>query len=110
MDMTKSEILEQRRQARAEKHLIDLGLIDLHQKAVNVLLDPLKGEQVRQKALQQVEKWDRGHLCNPRYVQAWRSILNLPVASMQAAMLREDVEGVSLRQNSPFGFLMDRAA
>ena len=108
--MSEADVLEQRRQARAAKHLVDMALVNLHQKAVNALLDPVQSAQVRQQALLQVEKWDRGHLCNPRYIEAWRNILNLPATSMSAAILRNDTEGVSLRQNSPFGFLMDRAA
>ena len=107
--MSDADILEQRRQARAAKHLVDASLVDLHQKAILALLDPIEGEHVRERALQQVAKWDRGHLCNPRYVQSWRSILSLPVAAMRVAMLRDDPEGVSLRQNSPFGFLVGRA-
>lgn len=107
--MREVEVFEQRRQARAAKHLVDESLVALHQQAVIALLDPVKGEQVRAQALQQVEKWDRGHLCNPRYIQAWRSILSMPLPSIRAAMLRDDPEGVSLRQNSPFGFLVGKA-
>ncbi len=108
--MNEIEIFEQRRQARAVKHRVDVGLLKLHQKAVNALLDPVTGEQVRRMALQQIEKWQRGNLCNPRYIQAWRGILSLPAVSMRTAMLRDDTEGMSLRQNSPFGFLVGKAA
>jgi len=107
--MSESEVLELRRQARAVKRLVDESLVELHQKAANALLDPVAGEQVRAQALQQVAKWERDHLCNPRYIQAWRDILVLPAEAMRAAMLRDDPEGVSLRQNSPFGFLVGRA-
>lgn len=106
--MSAAEVLEQRRQARAAKRLVDESLVDLHQKAVLALLDPAEGEHVREQALQQIEKWNRGRLCNPRYVLAWRGILNLPAAAMRAAILRDDPEGVSLPQNSPFGFLVDK--
>lgn len=108
--MNESMLLEQRRQARAAKHLADSALLDLHRKAANALLATEEGAQVRERALRQVEKWHRQHLCNPRYVQAWRNILDLPVASIPAAMLREDAEGVALRQNSPFGFMLNEAA
>lgn len=106
--MSEAEILEQRRQARAAKRLVDEGLVALHQRAVFALLDPAKGEHVREHALQQVAKWDRNLLCNPRYVLAWRNILNLPAEAMRGAILRDDAEGVSLRQNSPFGFMVRR--
>ena len=110
VDMNEIEIFDQRRQARAAKHRVDVGLLNLHQKAVNALLDPVSGEQARQMALRQIEKWQRGNLCNPRYIQAWLAILSLPAASMRMAMLRDDTEGISLRQNSPFGFLVGKAA
>ena len=108
--MNESMVLEQRRQARAAKHLVDSALLDLHRKAANALLATEKGAQIRERALRQVEKWDRQHLCNPRYVQAGRNILDLPAASIPAAILREDAEGIALRQNSPFGFLLSEAA
>ena len=104
--MSNAEVLEQRRKARSEKHLVDISLMNLHQKAATALLDPIEGEHVREQALQQVAKWECGHLCNPRYILAWRVILKLPATAMRAAMLRDDPEGLSLRQNSPFGFLV----
>lgn len=108
--MNEAAILEQRRKARAAKHLVDSSLLDLHRKAAAALLAGQEGMHIRARALQQIEKWDRGRLCNPHYVQAWRNILNLPAASISAAMLREDAEGIALRQNSPFGFLINEAA
>ncbi len=108
--MDSSALLEQRRQARAAKQLLDASLLDLHKKAAAALLDPQQSRQVREHALHQIDKWDRGHLCNLHYVQAWRNILNLPSPSIPAAILRQDAEGIALRQNSPFGFLVNRAA
>lgn len=108
--MEEKEILELRRQARAAKHDVDLALVELHRKAVIALLDPARGIEIRQRALQQIEKWDRHQLCHPRYIQTWREILTLPATAIQQRILRDDAEGVSLRQNSPFGFLVDKAA
>ena len=102
-------ILEQRRLARTAKHLVDVRLVGLHPQAVKALLDPVAGARIRQRALQQVEKWERDNLCNPRYIKAWRGILALPVASMQAAILNDDPDSLCLRQNSPFGFFVDQA-
>ncbi len=106
--MNETAILEQRRQARAEKHLADANLLALHKQAAEALLDPKLGVQVREHALRQVDKWDSGRLCNLHYVQAWRRILSLPAPSIPAAILRQDAEGIALRQNSPFGFLVNR--
>lgn len=108
--MNATTILEQRHQARAIKRQADIALADLHRKAVDALLDPVSGQQVRERALAQIDKWESNHLCNPRYVESWRNILQMPIASMHAAIMRDDVEGISLRQNSPFGFLLNHIA
>jgi hypothetical protein len=115
--MNNADLLEQRRQARAAKLLADSNLLDLHRLAADALLDPVLSKQVREHALRQIDKWDSGHLCSIHYVQAWRHILSLPAPSIPsipsaipAAILRQDAEGTALRQNSPFGFLVNRAA
>lgn len=101
--MSNENILEQRRQARIEKNRKDAELMQLH-KVVADVLDKPDAADVRARALAQVAKWEHGSLCNPRYVTLWRGILNMPIAALRAAMLRDDAEGVALRQNSPFGF------
>ena len=108
--MNTEDVIEQRRLARIGKHQSDNRLVDFHRKAVAALLDQRDGERVRKLALARVEKWDSEQLCNPRYVKAWRNILNMPVASMCESILTDDPEGVSLRQNSPFGFLLHESA
>jgi hypothetical protein len=108
--MNETAVLEQRRQARAEKHQVDNALLDLHLKAADALGDLKESANVRAQALQQVEKWESGHLCNPRYVVAWRNILNLPEPSMRKAMLSDDSEGTALRQNTPCGLLLGTLA
>lgn len=108
--MNTEEVIEQRRLARTGKHQSDDRLVDLHRKAIEALLDQRDGERVRRLALVRVEKWDSEHLCNPRYIKAWRNILNMPVASMCESILTNDPEGVSLRQDSPFGFLLHESA
>ena len=108
--MNTDEVIEQRRLARIGKHQSDDNLVSLHRKAVEALLDQRDGERVRRLALARVEKWDSEQLCNPRYIKAWRNILNMPVAMMCESILTDDAEGVSLRQNSPFGFLLHESA
>lgn len=106
--MNATTILEQRRQARAIKLRADVTLVELHRQAVGAMLNPIVGQQVRERALAQVDKWGSKHLCNPYYVESWRGILKLLLVAMRFAIMRDDVEGVSLRQNSPFGFLVNR--
>lgn len=102
--MSKESVLAQRRQARIEKGSKDAELMLLHRMAADALCQSGAAE-VRARALAQIDKWEGNALCNPRYVVLWRSVLNLPNATLRAAMLRDDVEGVAMRQNSPFGFL-----
>ena len=108
--MNTEDVIEQRRSARMGKSQVDAQLVALHRKAAIALQDRHDGERVRRLALARVDKWESEQLCNPRYVSAWRSILNMPVASMCESMLTEEAEGVSLRQNSPFGFLLHESA
>lgn len=108
--MNADDVIEQRRLARMGKSQADAQLVAFHQKAANALQDLQDGERVRRLALARVDKWESEQLCNPRYVSAWRAILNMPVASMCESMLTHGAEGVSLRQNSPFGFLMHESA
>lgn len=103
--MNTEDVIEQRRLARIGKQKSDDRLVNLHHKAVEALRDQRNGERVRRLALERVEKWDNEQLCNPRYVEAWRNILNMPVAIMCESILTDDPDGISLRQNSPFGFL-----
>jgi len=108
--MKSEDVIEQRRLARIGKSQSDALLVALHRKAADALLDHHDGERVRKLALERVEKWDSEQLCNPRYVKAWRNILNMPVAMMCKSILTDEPEGVSLRQNSPFGFLLHESA
>lgn len=108
--MNSTAILEQRRQARAVKLRADVALVELHRQAVDALFDPVAGQQVRERALAQIDKWESKHLCNPHYVESWRNILQMPLVSMRTSIMRDDVEGISLRQNSPFGFLLNHIA
>ena len=86
--MSDSEILELRRQARIAKRQQDAVLIALHRHAGDLLLDATRADELRVRALAQVDKWEQGALCNPRYVKAWRNLLRLPAEALRAAMLR----------------------
>lgn len=93
-----------RRELLAEKRQEDLQRLDEHRKVVDLLFrgDDLS-RQIRAEALEQIEKWERNNLCNPRYPWKWREWLDQPEGYARAAILREDDLGVSMRCNSPFG-------
>jgi hypothetical protein len=97
-----------RREAKAEKAAIDARLFDIHRIACEQFALPDAREAVRHRAQSQVDQWERGHLCSPRYIAAWKRILGLDPKDFQAEVLRTDAEGVALRQNTPFGFLARR--
>jgi len=101
------EILEQRRAARQEKSRRDAELLQLHILAADALTSD-SAQQVRERALSKVNAWEERSLCSRRYIVEWRRMLSLPPVAMREAMLRPDGEGIALRQNSPFGFLMPR--
>lgn len=104
--MDNQDILRQRRLARLQKASVDARLLELHRVAV-AALD--QGDvTILTQALEQIDKWESRNLCNTLYIQAWKSILSLPPKARAEAMLREDAQGIALRQNSPFGFLMNR--
>jgi hypothetical protein len=104
-----SKLREQRRLARQEKAERDAYLMRLHQLAADVLLNGNDAQWVRERALLQVEKWERDSLCSRSYITAWRSILKMDSpAELRGSMLRDGDEGVALRQNTPFGFLKER--
>ena len=105
--MNRDEILELRRRARQEKYQVDQSRLELHRRIVQVLAQGGDASnQVRSQALEQIQKWERAQLCNPRYAVMWREWLNMPIDYARAAILREDDLGVSMRQNSPFNHAM----
>lgn len=107
--MNLEQQLQQRQQAREAKRQIDDQLLALHRLAVAGLLDPFKAQHIRAQALARVQIWQQRLLCNQHYIDAWRAILALPEAELPHAILRNDDQGVALRQNTPFGFLTGQA-
>jgi len=96
-----AKIRELHRAAVQEKKLQDEEHRERHRQILK-LLDGPQGDWIRQKAHEQIDKWERNKLCIPRYVYEWRRWLAMPPAFLEAAVLREDDLGVSMRQNSPF--------
>jgi hypothetical protein len=99
------EIFEQRRLVRQKVEEQDADLMRLHELAAEAL-EKNEAQEVRACALLQVDKWERGELCSDNYIFAWRRILNLPCTALRKAMLHDDAEGIALRRNTPFGFLL----
>jgi len=95
------KVLEARREALREKKQLDEEIRLRHGRIVKLLEGP-QGEWIREKAHEQIDKWERNQLCHPRYVCQWRKWLAMPASFLEAAVLRTDDIGVSMRQNSPF--------
>ena len=96
-----AKLLELRRAARQEKKQRDDEHCERHRRLLQ-LLDGPHGDWIREKAHEQIDKWESRQLCIPRYIEQWRLILTMPAAEREAAVLRDDDVGVALRQNSPF--------
>lgn len=100
--------LEQARINRAKKIMEDIHLMNLHKEVHDMLMSPIDGKEILEQAKDQVNKWERGAICNPAYISYWKEILSMPINfAMKKAMLRDDVIGVGMRKNSPFDFLFD---
>lgn len=103
---TNDSILALRQAARAGKAAGDLAVLHAHQRVAERLASPAENAALRQRALAQISLWESDGLCHRRYIQAWRFLLSEPVDELSSAMLRDDPEGVALRQNTPFGFAL----
>ena len=100
-----AKLIALRRAALQEKKQLDANRLQLHRQIL-ALMDAPGGEWVIEKAHEQIDKWERNNLCNPRYVFMWRNWLAMPAGYREAAILREDDLGVSMRQNSPLNHAM----
>lgn len=103
--MEDQDILRQRHLARLQKASVDARPLKLHRAAATALNND--DGAVLAQALKQIDKWELRNLCNPYYVQTLRDILSLPPLERATAMMSDDAQGTALRQNSPFGFLMN---
>lgn len=102
----RAELLELRRQARAEKAGRDLETLEFHRAVVELLYAGGKVNQdIKRQALEMVKKWEDNQLCIPRYSFTWREWLDLPPDFGRRAILDETDLGLSMRCNSPFDFL-----
>ena len=95
-------LLIERRAAREEKASQDAEAVAFHQRVVALLSDPDRSDAILVDAKGRVAKWEQRKLCSPYYIDAWSAIICLPVEAMEAEMLRDDAEGIALRQNTPF--------
>lgn len=103
-----NDLLAARSAARLEKRVRDDALLEVHRKLAHRLGAGAEANRLRQKAEEQVARWESARLCHPRYVNEWRGLLRGPLAQLRAAMVRDDADGVALRQNSPFGFAVGK--
>ena len=90
------------RLARQDKQKVDEQRREQHLPVARALRDPRQAPLIVAEARQQVALWRSKNLCSADYIEAWESLLNVPV---QAAEVLEDAfssSAVQLRQNSPF--------
>ncbi|OEU71314.1 MAG: hypothetical protein BA863_03405 [Desulfovibrio sp. S3730MH75] len=104
--MRRSEILLARRIAQLEKLQKDKDLKDLHLKVFEALSDPNRKEEVLRRALKNIDMWEYRQLCSQIYIKSWREILQKEGLPLKESLVGDYVEGIALRQNTPFGFLL----
>lgn len=98
---SREDLLALRREAIDAQRLTDKERLERHRQVVELLKGP-HAAYVREKAHEQINKWEQRSLCNPRYVVAWREWLSMPISMAELSILREDDLGTSMRQNTPF--------
>jgi hypothetical protein len=58
------------------------------------------------RARERVEVWAQTGVVHPHYVEAWRSVLNHGVEAVVSVLEDRSERGQSLRQASPFAFVL----
>lgn len=102
----RAQLLELRRQARAEKAARDLEDLEFHREVVELLYAGGQvNQEIKRQALERVQLWENRQLCIPRYSSTWREWLAMPPEFARRAILNETDLGVSMRCNTPFDFL-----
>jgi hypothetical protein len=102
----RAELLELRRQARAEKAGRDLEDLEFHRAVVELLYAGGQVNQdIKRQALERVQLWEDRQTCSPRYSFTWREWLDMPPDFGRRAILDETDLGLSMRCNTPFDFL-----
>jgi hypothetical protein len=100
----------ERHAAREEKARDDADALAFHRRVVALLADPCRSDAIVVDAKGRVAKWEQRGLCSPYYIDAWNVIIGLPIEAMESEMLRDDEEGIALRQNTPFWLPEEEAA
>lgn len=102
----RAQILELRRQARAEKAGRDLEDLEFHRAVVELLYAGGQvNKDIKRQALEAVQLWEDRQTCSPRYSFTWREWLDMPPEFGRRAILDETDLGLSMRCNTPFGFM-----
>jgi hypothetical protein len=98
--------LNERRSALAEKQERDSALLVFHQKVYALLQSSDRAQAIREQARAKIALWNDQKLCHSDYINAWSSMIyNLNEFKLKALDDPSD-NGVALRQNTPFSFLM----
>ena len=98
----REKILAERREARKEKLLKDQQILEFHAKIGHMMEGP-EARELKEKALEICDIWEKKKICSAYYINAWRRILSMPLKNMRKAMLSE--KSIGFRQNSPFFWL-----
>lgn len=81
-------------------------LSDLRSLAYHQTLAPRLSRTMVVRARVKVDRWERERRLDPRHAGEWRTLLNLPLGEVRAAISTDDERGHDLRQNSPLAGLI----
>lgn len=98
-------VSDPRRQARQAQQQREMQRLMQHQQlAIELLCAPRPAQNKRiQAALDQVKRWETGHLCSADYIERWQQWLALPISELAPLMCSAAQGwGPAMRQNSPF--------
>ena len=99
--------IDRMRKARAQKHAQDLERVQRLAEFVLALATATSSRKRRviDEAKTTVERWRRGGLASPQYIDAWARLLDAEIALIQRALRNgfAELTPQALAANSPFG-------
>lgn len=102
--LARGDLLDERRQARAQQKRVEQDRLMAHQRvAIELLSRPAQKVRLIKSARAEVQRWAKQSLCSQDYIDRWAEWLSLPTAELVERMCSDaDGWGNAMRQNSPF--------
>jgi len=99
-------VLQERRLALAEKQGKDAALLAFHHQVYDLLQSSDRAPALRDQAKAKIALWADQKLCHADYIHAWGKMIDDLNEFKVKALDDPSDNGVALRQNTPFSFLL----